>query len=327
MRTSEFTAAKVRLIRFLHQEMGFGVLAFESSLFECHRANQGSDHLTAEELMRSCISPVWYSNEILPLFQYILETRNTARPLRLAGFDTQTSTKTAEHRPAFWRALLEPLDDRYAQQVATMDSSLLDIQYQREALAEEAENLIAGYRRLEEYLEDRGQELINSGADEDTVGLAQRMADSIVRQIQQLTSPTGAERTRVRDEGMSANLNWLMNYLYSDEKIVTWGHNFHLRHANQEVKPNPVKTMGAWMAEGYRDEMYTIGLYMRSGRAALNNRQVYNVAAPSSGSLESILGHVGEPYFFVDLRRTGTESAGEWVRKPIVTKTWGRADA
>ena len=36
----EFNLAKVRLIRFLHEEMGFDVLAFESGLFECWQAER-----------------------------------------------------------------------------------------------------------------------------------------------------------------------------------------------------------------------------------------------------------------------------------------------
>jgi erythromycin esterase len=32
--------AKVRLIKFLHQELGFGVLAFESGFYDCYKAWQ-----------------------------------------------------------------------------------------------------------------------------------------------------------------------------------------------------------------------------------------------------------------------------------------------
>ena len=35
----EFNHAKVRLIKFLHQQMGFDVIAFESGLFECFNAD------------------------------------------------------------------------------------------------------------------------------------------------------------------------------------------------------------------------------------------------------------------------------------------------
>ncbi|HSR43254.1 MAG TPA: hypothetical protein VLL48_13795, partial [Longimicrobiales bacterium] len=52
---AEFNRAKVGLIKFLHREMGFDVVAFESSLFECWRGNRMADSLSAQELMRHCI--------------------------------------------------------------------------------------------------------------------------------------------------------------------------------------------------------------------------------------------------------------------------------
>lgn len=125
---------------------------------------------------------------------------------------------------------------------------------------------------------------------------------------------------------MAVNLDWLLAERYPKDRIITWGHNFHLRHANEEVAPDPARTMGSWVAERYRDGMYTIGIYMRGGRGMMPNGDVFNVVAPSSGSLEPILGHVGEPYFFIDLERTGEGEGGRWVHQPIVTKTWGQAD-
>ena len=86
----EFSRAKVRLIKYLHEEMGFDVLAFESGLFECWKANELGDeapHVT----MGRCIFGVWYTEDVYELFEYLKETRKTSRPLILAGFDVQLS--------------------------------------------------------------------------------------------------------------------------------------------------------------------------------------------------------------------------------------------
>ena len=52
---AEFNHAKVRLIKFLHQQMGFDVIAFESGLFECFNADATVAAHTAVLLMRNCI--------------------------------------------------------------------------------------------------------------------------------------------------------------------------------------------------------------------------------------------------------------------------------
>src|SRR5688572_17431025 len=89
---AEFNHAKVRLIKFLHQQMGFDVMAFESGLFECYQANRTAAVNAAAATMRGCIFGVWHTDEVVPLFEYIKSTWNTDRPLLLAGFDTQISS-------------------------------------------------------------------------------------------------------------------------------------------------------------------------------------------------------------------------------------------
>jgi len=47
--------------------------------------------------------------------------------------------------------------------------------------------------------------------------------------------------------------------------------------------------MGTHIAERRRSEVYTPGLYMYRGWAAMNDRQDYRITDHASGSLESIL--------------------------------------
>lgn len=86
---AEFNLVKVRLIRYLHEELGYDVIAFESPFVACERAQRHSTRLSPADLMRACIGEVWQTEEVLPLFEYIKETQRTARPLFLAGFDIQ----------------------------------------------------------------------------------------------------------------------------------------------------------------------------------------------------------------------------------------------
>lgn len=86
-------AAKVRLIKFLHQAHGFDVLAWESGLYDVHAVNEalrrGSDPLVAARLG---IFGIWaWSREIAPLFEYARNSHGTDRPLEMTGFDMQFS--------------------------------------------------------------------------------------------------------------------------------------------------------------------------------------------------------------------------------------------
>ena len=89
--------AKARLVAFLHQEMGFDVLAWESGLWDVHQVWR---HVQAGEAVlpasRRGIFGIWTGSEqVLPTLDYVAETVGSAHPLELAGFDNQLTGSLA----------------------------------------------------------------------------------------------------------------------------------------------------------------------------------------------------------------------------------------
>ncbi|MEI6499831.1 MAG: hypothetical protein WCP21_02265, partial [Armatimonadota bacterium] len=84
-------AAKARLVRFLHEQMGFNVLAFESGFFESDQANdllqQG---VPLDSVIASFQQPVWCMDEVKKAIDYVARSQKTGQPMWLAGFDNQT---------------------------------------------------------------------------------------------------------------------------------------------------------------------------------------------------------------------------------------------
>ncbi len=330
---AEFNMAKVRLIKFLHQELSYDVIAFESSIYECNRANERAAEDRPEITMRSCIFGVWHTEEVVPLFEYLKETHSTDRPLLLTGFDVQESSGMGkQNRPDFFRDVVAVLDTAYARQVYDFDKAFIERPSEsRESsmafFAENKDRLIAGYDSLAQYISRHEDELAQAFAeDPKTPLLARQAAWSLIQYVRQNTAPNFTERSEIRDEGMADNLDFLLNKYYPDKKIIVWGHNYHIRHANDAVDPSPSRTMGGWVAERHRDALYTVGLYTYRGSAAMNNRQVYHVTQASRGSLESILYQVRKKYFFVDLSQQEKHPGTAWMFDQITTKTWGTRD-
>jgi len=84
---------KIKLIKYLHQEMGFEVLAFESDFYGCHKAwsmmQQGHD---VKDAFAKGIIDIWsVLEELNPLYDYFAHAIDHERPLMLAGFDSQLS--------------------------------------------------------------------------------------------------------------------------------------------------------------------------------------------------------------------------------------------
>lgn len=80
--------AKTRLVKFLHQEMDFNVLAFESSLYDFHKiplSISEGDSRTA--CLKRCIYPIWSeAREFQEMLKYLVEQKSK---LQVTGFDCQ----------------------------------------------------------------------------------------------------------------------------------------------------------------------------------------------------------------------------------------------
>lgn len=87
-------AAKVRLIKFLHQRLGFDVVVWESGIYDVGlveaglRAGEDPPAAAQRGILRNWSG----SEECRPLFVYAQQSQATKRPMAMAGFD---STLTA----------------------------------------------------------------------------------------------------------------------------------------------------------------------------------------------------------------------------------------
>ena len=331
---AEFDSVKVRLVQFLHQQMGFDVIAFESGLYECFRADERTGELAADALMRQCIFAVWHTEETLPLFDYIKATRGTGRPLILAGFDTQFSTGEAyrgeSSRPGELRGLLDVVDPALAQEAYALDAELLRLvslnrDTARAEIAGKVAAMTAGYEEIADLIDREGGRLEGAFPSRplfpQVMGQAMRMAPSLIRSLAGSASEYGA----IRDEGMADNITWLTRQLYPDRKILIWAHNYHIQHDATELAP-PSVNMGYHVARRHRDELYTVGLFMYWGKAAWNDRSVYDVTPPATGSLEALLGRTSAPASFVDLLGQSSSPGSAWMFQQIPSKSWGSRD-
>ena len=323
---AEYSLAKVRLIKFLHQELGFEVIAFESALYQCYRAWQNAPRAAPAQTLRGCAYGVWHTAEVLPLFEYLHATLDTARPLHLAGFDIQPIGSNKADRPAFLRDIVARIDPAYARSVFALDTDFLKVyalgpRKRRAAWQEGGEGVIAAYDSLVAFLDANDVRL----GRRDEVRVARQTAWSMAQYVRQQTALPDMERfAETRDAGMAENVEFILNELFPGKKVIIWGHNYHIRHANESIPPNRevypyvrARGMGSWLARWHRHELYTVGLYCYRGQAADNSRTIFSIAPAEPGSLESILYQVRKKYVFVDLSQAGLHPETRWLFEPL----------
>ena len=323
---AEYGAVKTRLIKFLHQEMGFDVLAFESSIYECFAADLRQ--MSPADALFATIFSVWAFEEVLPLFEYLKQTQSTAQPLAFAGFDPQISSRTgASTRPAFFQRVIGVLDPDYAREVAQFDGQFVD-RIQREGPSyarEEADRLVAFYTRLSNYLDTNREALAELFPGDASPVVAQRVAWSSIKLVQLLRAyandpddVTLEGHMAIRDSAMADNLTFLARTLYPDKKIIVWAANIHVRHANEKttwVFP----TMGGWLKQRFGDELYTIGLYPNRGTVP-GGRNVFTIDPAEPGTMERLLSDAGASQLFVDLLSQPRTDGTRWMYEPMLSR-------
>src|SRR5262245_36889034 len=107
--------AKARLIKFLHQKMGFSVLAMESGLYDCRKAwellREGKEPY---EAVTHGVMGTWTgSKQFQPVIDYLGTNAKSERPLELCGFDCQfTGRASVTHLQADISKVLDTLGDK-----------------------------------------------------------------------------------------------------------------------------------------------------------------------------------------------------------------------
>lgn len=297
--------AKTRLVRYLHEQKGFNVLAFESDFFAL---NVGWDALQKESpamdtFLRANIFQIWTLCDACQyLFhQYIPSTHKTKQPLTITGFDNQTillysQRKLTAYIDSSWRALDLPVTKRedYSSRIIPVIGGMLNQYFKRKEkkeLFEQAANCIDSIR----------QELRAKLPATDYNVL---LADNLFHLAKELQlADKHIESNETRDEQMARNLEWLVRQKFPNEKIIIWAANGHVMKYADSVTD---KLMFVNMSTRFvrdpelRAQTYVLGFTSGEGRAGRLTMKgnTFNVAAVKKNSIEKWMDK--SSYSFVD---------------------------
>ncbi|MFB3826926.1 MAG: erythromycin esterase family protein [Bryobacteraceae bacterium] len=322
--------AKARLVRFLHEKLGFDVLAWESGFFECEEMNRAlASALPAQEAFQQGIYGQWSRGRLLvPLFEYVRCTLRTSRPLRQTGFDMQYwwlgAGGSVESYPKRLFQLFDRLDPALAspgdrKTITNLRAALRDAGVYK-AAKEEREKNRAAIERLAAALRNRAASAIDKRE--------MRFFHKTLQNLSTLEELRATSNYGLRDLKMAENLVWLANEWYAGQKIIVWASSVHVARNLSSVDTRTPQfsyknsvSMGQVLHEQLGKAVYTIGFTAYRGqRGTPMMPQAVTLEPPSAGSLETLFHAAGHPFAFVDFR--GLPS-GHWLRKPIMSRPFG----
>jgi erythromycin esterase len=248
--------SKTKLIKFLHDEMGFTVLSFEYDLYSLANGYNKAVNESDPQVLKNHLYPFWSQvKSTESLFPYIISTAKTKTPLKLIGFDCQTLNQF-------------PLIDSIETYLTLKKSGILKYNYYEKF----AEIFKKGYADAANYqykLNDSEKLLLFNVLDdilsEMELDIYKTTQSKIIQQSllnfknnitnlwldrpsnyailgQPIPSDTVygfvADRKSMgsynrRDKLMAENIKWIKEVLYPNEKIIIWAaseHTIYNRH-------------------------------------------------------------------------------------------------
>jgi erythromycin esterase len=313
---AEYYRLKSRLVKFLHQEMGFEVVAMEGGVGDINWAWFRQEYMTASTLRDKTVFGNFRCDEINPLFKYLKEQSTTERPLHLAGYDCQASSNYFQEKiekiifkydtslAAYWVEGME----QYAQLIPNLQDSL--------ALSKALNTQLSAIDTVRHFL-DRYQTQISRDFELSHFEwlIIQRTLDYFEKQLDvDWYNFDWSSSLALRDSLMYVNLNWLMHEVYPDKKFIIWAHNGHVEKDASEGGSG--KWMGHYLRDTLKQDYYSIGLFAYEGALSLHwNHEIFEFKNEGEGKIEQKLQPTLSPAVFLDLRNLNIHK--QWVMQPI----------
>lgn len=340
--------AKTRLIKYLHEQKGFTVLAFEGDVFAL---NQGWEQVATTPdrqaaFLHATIHPYWAGCQQCDnlLYQYVPQTARTPHPLRVTGFDNQLYSAysrqvfpgylhaylTKQHLPFLrsptYQQFFRPFIDTLLVSTNFITGKLdLDKAVKVKAIQDKKGKL----QRFEACLDTLTAQLPPGSSGDVFDRLLLRNLYALAQESAFYTDDHNA-LTNVRDGQMAANLNWLANTQFSTEKIIVWAASAHLakgqgsdylvpgrfsatQQAQARTYNEAVHPMGQVFTQSLRNRQQTYVLGFLSGTGTSQRTVVANatpLAPPPANSLESWL-PANLAYAFLDFQPLRLQQAAQ----------------
>jgi erythromycin esterase len=327
--------AKGRLIRFLHSELGFDVLAFEAGIYQMR---------LTWEAFRAGVDPkkafskgvfwMWADSlQVEPLIRYVSHSLNTERPLELAGIDYQI---WSNELPQNLREFLKSKD------IATPFADPNSPETEILAAMSEVRYRMGEQKRPDSAMKARFVESLKRTADD--IGKLEQTREVVFWQrvfmnmVPYARGPVlrivdKSERYSAREPLMAENLIWMAEEYYPDRKIIVWCHSGHALRAPNELAFNiglPV-TLGDGVWKEFGEEMYSIAPVSYEGEHSGNGEFTVVTDQVPEAEFEELMAVTGETAALVDLRQANERASwlgGAFEARPIchvsVRSVWSR---
>jgi erythromycin esterase len=320
---SQFTAWKVQVVRYLHERLGFEVVAFESGFYDCLQAQERAAQDPPVRTLQRCLIVQLHHAEVLPLFEYLIDARQSARPLSIAGIDFQIQSFATRARARWYQRELRAVGFPKADTLAVLDSIIIEKSFQP---VDTLRSWLRLHVRELKTLYGSAAAATEGDVQWSLEGASEHMRREMLRfDALAMNEEVPTSVFEVRDQWMARSIERAAGVRAGRprKKVVVWLHNDHARYGEWEVGALRVRSAGRFLRERFPEDVFSIGLLMGGGSFADNFRRPRPVAPPDTLGLESVFAQAGFPISWLALRGSPNQQVSRWAN---AWHTYSRGD-
>lgn len=327
----QFRQIRRRMVEYLMTELGFTVLAVESSyaesiLFDDYILGKGSSS-RVPALLRARYGSLPETVETIEWMRRFNADPAHGNKLRFIGVDVQQTARPSRELAAYF----DKVDGAYAKQVRRRTALFLDraaVRAYWKANEATRRGVRADLDAIVLRLEEKRGAYVRASSKE-AWRVARHLAQTLVQaeQVYAVMRGPNIAAFNARDRAMAENIKWILETQPRGARVVYWGHNGHVAGTHPLRKPQ-----GAHLRTMFGDRYMSVATSFsegsfravgrKGGRPTVSQSHTAEPALP--GTVGATLRRTGHAILFVDLRRRPKNGpVADWFRKPHPIRSIG----
>lgn len=295
--------AKIQLVKYLHEKLGFNILAFESGYFDCSKAAELLAQRKSKGILKEAVFGVWDNQSLAELEEYILYTQKTSAPLIVTGFDSQFSGSLS--KKYLFDDLSAYLKNIHASGIindpdwvnfrSALQRQIKYSNFYKKPSAIDTSLIGKFVRKISDFISNNAQ-----AANQKENGFWLKVLSNLRNDSKRRSS-----NENFRDSIMAENLLNLVEQRFKGDKIICWGATSHFIYNQKAIRSREYETfipMGEYLHQKLDKTLFTIGFTSYKGKAG--SIITHQLKEPPKESYEGQLRKKGFAYAFTSFRKT-----------------------
>lgn len=315
----EFNLYKLELIKFLHEKMGYNIVAFENSMDNTAYTQFSDDTMSSKHILKKAFNIPWQTQENLDIINYVQNEK-----IKIIGIDPQFfynkenvfKLQYQKSNLTFQQYSLLNKSDSLSSYVLVQSKTNMNNNNYSNIYYDSIKVFV-----LKNYRLVYNEKLNNT---DNSIQELNRIINNRIRFIQSSCFYNNFNNC-IRDSIMAENLSWYFKEQYPNQKMIVIAHNSHVMKNFDPEHNQPCCFMGEVFGNNILPSIsYTIGFYMNEGEVMLNSKKKIQIKSKKKkSSLENYLKKSPYADSFIAISSEIENENNKWIFTRISSLYWG----